>query len=274
MVDIGWGEWGSCLRPPFFWGPPSKTAYTVLDSLQMFAQRTIRSEDLFFFFWRTPWVWEKNREIGDEIKVKTVFFFFFREHFDFGRKISKPRSDLFFFSDNINFWKFLPRALKLKYPPLVHLEFNSRYSFFLTASSWTAQLAYFLLIKTRQKLSLKTRINSDDHKIGAKMLYIARRLLQLVLKHHNLKQCDVWYQKLFVPDLKKNFLIFYRNIIKRASRKNRKIIITYRFQPTSKQNLYFQILNKNFTILLKCNLSYQLTNILTTIGLFFNLSLS
>ena len=36
--------------PPFFWGPPSKTAYTVLDSLQMFAQRTIRSEDLFFFF--------------------------------------------------------------------------------------------------------------------------------------------------------------------------------------------------------------------------------
>ena len=36
--------------PPFFWGPPSKTAYAVLDSLQMFAQRTIRSEDLFFFF--------------------------------------------------------------------------------------------------------------------------------------------------------------------------------------------------------------------------------
>ena len=31
-------------------GPPSKTAYTVLDSLQMFAQRTVRSEDLFFFF--------------------------------------------------------------------------------------------------------------------------------------------------------------------------------------------------------------------------------
>ena len=36
--------------PPFFLGPPSKTAYTVLDSLQMFAQRTIRSEDLFIFF--------------------------------------------------------------------------------------------------------------------------------------------------------------------------------------------------------------------------------
>ena len=35
--------------PPFFGGPPSKTAYTVLDSLHMFAQRTIRSEDLFFF---------------------------------------------------------------------------------------------------------------------------------------------------------------------------------------------------------------------------------
>ena len=88
------------------------------------------------------------------------------------------------------------------------------------------------------------------------MLCIARRLLQLVLKYHTLKQCDVWYQKL-VPDLKKIFLIFYRNTIERASRKNRKIIITYCFQPTSKQNLYFQTLNKNFTILLKCNLSYQ-----------------
>ena len=207
MVDTGWGEWGSRLRPPFFWGPPSKTAYTVLDSLQMFAQRTIRSEDLFFFGEHLDF----GRKIGKlemKLKWRPFFFFFFREHFDFGRKISKPRSDLFFFSDNINFWKFLPRALKLKYPPLVHLEFNSRYSFFLTASSWTAQLAYFLLIKTRQKLSLKTRINSDDHKIGAKMLYIARRLLQLVLKHHNLKQCDVWYQKLFVPDLKKFFKFF------------------------------------------------------------------
>ena len=56
--------------PPFFWGPPldfkglpSKTAYAVLDSLQMFAQRTVRSEDLFFFF--------------------------FRERLDFGRKIGK-----------------------------------------------------------------------------------------------------------------------------------------------------------------------------------------
>ena len=65
--------------PPFFGGPPSilrapplKTAYTVLDSL------------------------------SGRFGVKT-FFFFFREHFDFGRKISKPRSDLFFFSDNINF---------------------------------------------------------------------------------------------------------------------------------------------------------------------------
>ena len=49
--------------PPFFGGPSSKTAYTVLDSLQMFAQRTIRSEDLFLFF--------------------------FRERLDFGRKIGK-----------------------------------------------------------------------------------------------------------------------------------------------------------------------------------------
>ena len=47
--------------PPFFGAPPSKTAYTVLDSLRMFAQRTIRSEDLFFF----------------------------RERLDFGRKIGK-----------------------------------------------------------------------------------------------------------------------------------------------------------------------------------------
>ena len=47
---------------PFFGGPPSKTAYTVLDSLQMFVQRTILSEDLFFFF---------------------------RERLDFGRKIGK-----------------------------------------------------------------------------------------------------------------------------------------------------------------------------------------
>ena len=36
--------------PLDFKAPPSKTAYTVLYSLQMFAQRTIRSEDLFFFF--------------------------------------------------------------------------------------------------------------------------------------------------------------------------------------------------------------------------------
>ena len=41
--------------PPSILRAPSKTAYTVLDSLQMFAQRTIRSKDLFFFFfWRTP----------------------------------------------------------------------------------------------------------------------------------------------------------------------------------------------------------------------------
>ena len=48
--------------PPFFGGPPSKTAYTVLDALQMFVQRTILSED---------------------------FFFFFGEHLDFGKKIGK-----------------------------------------------------------------------------------------------------------------------------------------------------------------------------------------
>ena len=47
--------------PLDFKAPPSKTAYTVLYSLQMFAQRTIRSEDLFFF----------------------------RERLDFGRKMGK-----------------------------------------------------------------------------------------------------------------------------------------------------------------------------------------
>ena len=39
------------LGPPLdFKGPLSKTAHTVLDSLQMFVQRTILSEDFFFFF--------------------------------------------------------------------------------------------------------------------------------------------------------------------------------------------------------------------------------
>ena len=51
--------------PPFlggpldFKGPPLKTAYTVLDSL------------------------------SGRFGVKTFFFFFFREHLDFGRKIGK-----------------------------------------------------------------------------------------------------------------------------------------------------------------------------------------
>ena len=37
---------GYWVRPPFFWGPPSKTAYTVLDSLSgRFGVKT-----LFFFF--------------------------------------------------------------------------------------------------------------------------------------------------------------------------------------------------------------------------------
>ena len=94
VVDIGWGEWGSRLRPPFFWAPPSKTAYTVLDSLQMFVQRTILSEDLFFFRERLDF----ERKIGkSEMKSKwRPFFFFFREHLDFRRKICKPRLDLFF----------------------------------------------------------------------------------------------------------------------------------------------------------------------------------
>ena len=46
-------------------GPPSKIAHTVFNPLQMFVQRMILSEDLFFFF--------------------------FREHPDFGRKIGKSK---------------------------------------------------------------------------------------------------------------------------------------------------------------------------------------
>ena len=39
--------------PPFFGGPPSKTAHAVLDSLEMFVQRTMLSEDFFFFLENT-----------------------------------------------------------------------------------------------------------------------------------------------------------------------------------------------------------------------------
>ena len=46
VVDIGWGEWGSCLRPPLFWGPPLENSIYSFG----FAQWTIWSEDLFFFF--------------------------------------------------------------------------------------------------------------------------------------------------------------------------------------------------------------------------------
>ena len=50
--------------PPFFGGPPSKTAYTVLDSL------------------------------SGRFGVKTFFFFFFGEHLDFGRKRGKSEMKL------------------------------------------------------------------------------------------------------------------------------------------------------------------------------------
>ena len=45
--------------PSILRAPASKTAYTVLDSLQMFAQRTIWSEDLFFFLENTLILGEK-----------------------------------------------------------------------------------------------------------------------------------------------------------------------------------------------------------------------
>ena len=40
----------------------------------------------YFFLDNTPRFWEKNSEIRDQIEVKT---FFFRERYDFGRKIAK-----------------------------------------------------------------------------------------------------------------------------------------------------------------------------------------
>ena len=108
--------------PPFF-GTPSKTADTVLDLLQMFVQRTILSEDLFFF----------------------------REHLDLGRKICKPRSDLLFFSDDINFWKFLPQAPKLEYPPLVFFTWFLLYSILVLKGgfwvSFTEKIAYSDFLK-------------------------------------------------------------------------------------------------------------------------------
>ena len=40
-------------------GPPAKIAHTVLNPLQMFVQRTIPSEDLFFFLENTLILGEK-----------------------------------------------------------------------------------------------------------------------------------------------------------------------------------------------------------------------
>ena len=47
---------------------------------------------LFFSLENTPKFWEKNRKIRDRIEVKT--FFFFRDHYKFGRKIAKLEIDL------------------------------------------------------------------------------------------------------------------------------------------------------------------------------------
>ena len=47
------------------------------------------------FLENTPRFWEKNSEIRDRIEVMT--FFFFRDHYDFGRKIVKSEIESLFF---------------------------------------------------------------------------------------------------------------------------------------------------------------------------------
>ena len=66
-----------------------------------------------FFFRDHPDFGEKNREIRDEIEVKT-FFFFFREHPDFGRKIGKSemksKRRLFFFREHPDFGRKIGKS--------------------------------------------------------------------------------------------------------------------------------------------------------------------
>ena len=82
-----------------FKGPPSKTAYTVLDLLS----GRFGVKPFFFFFGEHL---DFGRKIGKlEVKLKWRPFFFFREHLDFGRKIGKSEVKLkwrpfFFFLEN------------------------------------------------------------------------------------------------------------------------------------------------------------------------------
>ena len=60
----------------------------------------------------------QNRNFGDRFQVKTFFFFFFREHPDFGTKIgifSRLRP-----ANSNNFEKWPTRVQKLDHPGLIH----------------------------------------------------------------------------------------------------------------------------------------------------------
>ena len=67
-----------------------------------------------FFFWRTLWFWDENRNFVDRFQLKT--FFFFREHPDFETKIS-VFSRLRRANSN-NFEKWPTRVKKLDHPDL------------------------------------------------------------------------------------------------------------------------------------------------------------
>ena len=59
VVDIGWGEWGSRLRPSLFWGAILKNSTYSFESAADVCSETILSEDLFFFLENTLVLGEK-----------------------------------------------------------------------------------------------------------------------------------------------------------------------------------------------------------------------
>ena len=66
----------------------------------------------------------QNRNFGDRFQVKTFFFFFFREHPDFGTKIgifSRLRP-----ANSNNFEKWPTRVQKLDHPGLRHIDIGKR----------------------------------------------------------------------------------------------------------------------------------------------------
>ena len=73
-IPLQWWYWVRRMRQspqaPLFWGAPLENGIYSFG----FAQWTIWSEDLFFFFGEHLF-WEKNREIRGEIEVKTYCFF-------------------------------------------------------------------------------------------------------------------------------------------------------------------------------------------------------